>query len=41
MPPPDIDLTPSVPYFELPAGLVAPLVKVRYIKWVINLVELR
>lgn len=27
MPPPDIDLTPSVPYFELPAGLMAPLVK--------------
>ncbi|KAL4236438.1 hypothetical protein ACF0H5_004823 [Mactra antiquata] len=27
MPPPDIDLTPSVPYYELPAGLMAPLVK--------------
>ncbi|KAK3090307.1 hypothetical protein FSP39_010801 [Pinctada imbricata] len=26
-PPPDIDLTPSVPYYELPAGLMAPLVK--------------
>ena len=25
----DVDLTPSVPYFELPAGLMAPLVKVR------------
>lgn len=25
--PPDIDLTPSVPYYELPAGLMAPLVK--------------
>ncbi|VDI67775.1 calcium homeostasis endoplasmic reticulum protein [Mytilus galloprovincialis] len=24
---PDIDLTPSVPYYELPAGLMAPLVK--------------
>lgn len=28
-PPSDIDLTPSVPYFELPGGLMAPLVKVR------------
>ncbi len=24
----DADLTPSVPYYELPAGLLAPLVKV-------------
>ena len=28
VPPPDIDLTPSVPYYELPAGLIAPLIKV-------------
>ena len=28
IPPPDIDLTPAVPYYELPAGLMAPLVKV-------------
>ncbi|KAH3773668.1 hypothetical protein DPMN_175036 [Dreissena polymorpha] len=27
LPPPDIDLTPAVPYYELPAGLMAPLVK--------------
>lgn len=27
MPLPDFDLTPSVPYYELPAGLMAPLVK--------------
>lgn len=27
IPPPDIDLTPSVPYYELPAGLIAPLIK--------------
>ena len=26
--PTEADLTPSVPYFELPAGLMAPLVKV-------------
>ncbi|XP_064604501.1 calcium homeostasis endoplasmic reticulum protein-like [Liolophura sinensis] len=25
--PPEVDLTPSVPYYELPAGLMAPLVK--------------
>lgn len=25
---PDIDLTPAVPYYELPAGLIAPLIKV-------------
>ena len=29
IPPPDIDLTPSVPYYELPAGLIAPLIKVK------------
>ena len=27
--PTDMDLTPSVPYYDLPAGLMAPLVKVR------------
>ncbi|WAR23763.1 CHERP-like protein [Mya arenaria] len=27
LPPPDIDLTPSVPYYDLPSGLMAPLVK--------------
>lgn len=27
--PPEVDLTPSVPYYELPAGLMAPLVKVK------------
>ena len=26
--PTDLDLTPSVPYYDLPAGLMAPLVKV-------------
>ena len=26
--PTDMDLTPSVPYYDLPAGLMAPLVKV-------------
>lgn len=28
----DFDLTPSVPYYELPAGLMAPLVKVCNVK---------
>jgi hypothetical protein len=28
-PPMELDLMPSVPYFDLPAGLMAPLVKVR------------
>ena len=27
--PPDLDLIPTIPYFDLPAGLMAPLVKVR------------
>ena len=32
-PPPimDTDLMPSMPYYDLPAGLMAPLVKVHYI----------
>lgn len=28
--PTEMDLTPSVPYYELPAGLMAPLVKVSF-----------
>ena len=28
--PTDMDLTPTVPYYDLPAGLMAPLVKVLY-----------
>jgi calcium homeostasis ER protein len=31
--PPEVamdELMPSVPYFELPAGLMVPLIKVRY-----------
>ena len=32
--PTEADLTPTVPYFELPAGLMAPLVKVcTYMYW--------
>ena len=37
----EADLTPTVPYFELPAGLMAPLVNVSlqgiYISWFIKL----
>lgn len=31
--PMDMDLTPSVPYYDLPAGLMAPLVRVSAGKW--------
>lgn len=30
LPPTELDLTPTVPYYELPAGLMAPLVKVSW-----------
>lgn|SRR6218665_2462080 len=29
----DADLMPSMPYFDLPAGLMAPLVKVRHVAY--------
>ena len=31
-PPSELDLTPSVPYYELPAGLIAPLIRVRALR---------